>query len=662
MDAKQFLAEFGHIVSAPEGVQRVREMIYNLAITGDLTEQLTEDGDAKSLLEDIEETKQHLIKEKKFKRTAKLESAPLDIPGNIKLPASWCWTRLLDIGEIGPRNEAEDEELAAFIPMSGIPDHHKGMLHAELKSWGNIKKGFTHFANGDVVVAKITPCFENGKAAVISGLDNEKGIGAGTTELHVFRSIHPKIHPGYIYIFLRSPFFVVEGIRNMTGTAGQKRLPMDYFATRVMPWPPFKEQERIVAKIDELMALCDKVEKQQYQRCKLEKNVRLVLLQNIINTTEPNELKSSWEKVSGDFGHIVSAPEGVQRVREMIYNLAITGDLTEQLTEDGDAKSLLEDIEETKQHLIKEKKFKRTAKLESAPLDIPGNIKLPASWCWTRLLDIGEIGPRNEAEDEELAAFIPMSGIPDHHKGMLHAELKSWGNIKKGFTHFANGDVVVAKITPCFENGKAAVISGLDNEKGIGAGTTELHVFRSIHPKIHPGYIYIFLRSPFFVVEGIRNMTGTAGQKRLPMDYFATRVMPWPPFKEQERIVAKIDELMALCDKVEKHLKHSSLLAQRLAFAATAAITGIHREEVEIMKIPKTQLISKLRIGISPTNKDQALLAAILVHHNNEMDAHDLWQRYGGEIDAFYRQLKIEVEKGWILEPEEAEMREVEAG
>lgn len=80
------------------------------------------------------------------------------------------------------------------------------------------------------------------------------------------------------------------------------------------------------------------------------------------------------------------------------------------------------------------------------------------------------------------------------------------------------------------------------------------------------------------------------------------------------------------------------------------------------MKIPKTQLISKLRIGISPTNKDQALLAAILVHHNNEMDAHDLWQRYGGEIDAFYRQLKIEVEKGWILEPEEAEMREVEAG
>lgn len=78
------------------------------------------------------------------------------------------------------------------------------------------------------------PCFENGKAAVISGLDNEQGLGAGTTELHVFRPIHPDIHPAYIYIFLRSPFFAVKGEQSMTGTAGQKRLPTEYFATRAL--------------------------------------------------------------------------------------------------------------------------------------------------------------------------------------------------------------------------------------------------------------------------------------------------------------------------------------------------------------------------------------------------------------------------------------------
>jgi type I restriction enzyme S subunit len=103
-------------------------------------------------------------------------------------------------------------------------------LAPEANKWGSIKKGFTHFANGDVVVAKITPCFENGKAAVIDGL--EHSIGAGTTELHVFRPIHAGVLSGYVYLFLRSPYFAIEGEKNMTGTAGQKRLPTEYFATR----------------------------------------------------------------------------------------------------------------------------------------------------------------------------------------------------------------------------------------------------------------------------------------------------------------------------------------------------------------------------------------------------------------------------------------------
>lgn len=238
MDAKQFLAWFGHIVNAPGGLEQLRQMIYNLAITGTLVPQQPGDGDAHILLEQIGQTRQRLIQAKAYKRLPRLESEPIDMPENIVLPSSWCWTRLLDVGEISPRNEADDNELVAFIPMSGISQLHRGSLISETRPWGEIKKGFTHFANGDVVVAKITPCFENGKAAVISELDNTKGIGAGTTELHVFRSIHPHLLSEYVYLFLRSPYFCVEGEQNMTGTTGQKRLPTDYFATRAMPLPP----------------------------------------------------------------------------------------------------------------------------------------------------------------------------------------------------------------------------------------------------------------------------------------------------------------------------------------------------------------------------------------------------------------------------------------
>jgi type I restriction enzyme S subunit len=297
MDAPQFLAEFGHIANAPGGVQCLREMIYNLAITGDLTRQFPDDGDAQTLLQDIELKRQRLIQSKQFKRTAKLESEPLRVPDNITLPTSWCWTRLLDIGEISPRNEAKDDDTAAFIPMSGISQLHNGGLVSEDRAWGEIKKGFTHFANGDVVIAKITPCFENGKAAVIAGLNNPLGIGAGTTELHVFRPIHPDVLPAYVYIFLRSPIFANEGERNMTGTAGQKRLPMEYFATRAMPLPPIAEQVRIVAKVDELMALCDKLESQQMERERQRYITGATVLESLSSAQSPAELLSAWSRL-----------------------------------------------------------------------------------------------------------------------------------------------------------------------------------------------------------------------------------------------------------------------------------------------------------------------------------------------------------------------------
>jgi len=323
MDAQQFLAEFGHIANAPGGVQQLREMVYQLAITGTLTAQLDTDGDARELLADIATLRDRLIREKAYKRLPKLEAEALDIPSAIELPATWCWTRLLNIGEISPRNNASDENSASFIPMSGFSEFHMVALAPEAEKWGNIKKGFTHFRNGDVVVAKITPCFENGKAAVIKGLDH--GIGAGTTELHVFRPIHTGVLPEYIYLFLRSPFFAVEGEKNMTGTAGQKRLPTEYFATRALPLPPTAEQSRIVTKVDELMALCDKLEERQQARRKLQDKLRQSTLQAVASATSPHELQATWARLADNFGRLFHAPEDVDEFVAELKNMAVRG-------------------------------------------------------------------------------------------------------------------------------------------------------------------------------------------------------------------------------------------------------------------------------------------------------------------------------------------------
>lgn len=117
---------------------------------------------------------------------------------------------------------------------------------------------------------------------------------------------------------------------------------------------------------------------------------------------------------------------------------------------------------------------------------------------------------------------------------------------------------------------------------------------------------------------------------------------------------------MALCDELESQLRDAQNLAERLTIATVGSLTGIttEQEQDQPMKAPQTELIASLRLGTPPSIKEQAPLAVILAHQNGEMAAKDLWQRFGGEIDAFYAQLKLEVEKGWIQEPEMAKMRQ----
>ena len=154
--------------------------------------------------------------------------------------------------------------------------------------------------------------------------------------------------------------------------------------------------------------------------------------------------------------------------------------------------------------------------------------------------------------DELDVGFVPMPLISKSYDGRHEQEVRKWGEIKKGYTHFANGDIALAKITPCFENSKAAVFTGLRN--GFGAGTTELHVARPINNMANRLFILLYLKSPMFLEVGKTKMTGSAGQKRIPNDFFSGNPLPFPPLEEQHRIVTKVDELITLCDQLKARL------------------------------------------------------------------------------------------------------------
>ncbi|HIW40577.1 MAG TPA: restriction endonuclease subunit S [Candidatus Mediterraneibacter vanvlietii] len=245
----------------------------------------------------------------------------------------------------------------------------------------------------------------------------------------------------------------------------------------------------------------------------------------------------------------------IKMVKDKILDLAIRGRLVPQNPDDEPASVLLERIHVEKEELIKQGKIKRDKKETiifkgednsyylndgQMTLDISDDLPfdIPDSWEWVRLKDVFIINPRNKLDDDLNVSFIPMSLIEDGYGGKHTAEVRHWKEVKTGFTHFAEGDIGVAKITPCFENRKSTVFENLTN--GYGAGTTELHVLRPFGKSILAQYLLAYVKSDYFVENGKQVFTGAVGQQRIGKEYVENAYFPLPPIKEQRRIVQQI--------------------------------------------------------------------------------------------------------------------------
>ena len=250
----------------------------------------------------------------------------------------------------------------------------------------------------------------------------------------------------------------------------------------------------------------------------------------------------------------------LNRLPKSILQEAIQGKLVPQIETEGTAQELLEQIKEEKLKLVKEGKLKKSALNDSVIFKGDDNryyeqigktvqciedeipFEIPKSWEWVRLADIFQINPKNEAEDNTLSAFIPMEKITATYGSQFTYDAVKWGTIKKGFTHFADGDVAFAKITPCFQNRKSVIFHGLPN--GIGAGTTELKVLRPFGETIDRWFLLYFLETPYFIDEA--KFKGTANQQRIITGYLENKLFPLPPLAEQQRIVEQVNQLMQL--------------------------------------------------------------------------------------------------------------------
>ena len=184
---------------------------------------------------------------------------------------------------------------------------------------------------------------------------------------------------------------------------------------------------------------------------------------------------------------------------------------------------------------------------EDLPFDIPN------CWRWERIRNLFIINPKNIIDDNTPISFIPMALINDGYSGEYTFEEKSWIDCKKGFTHFANGDVCFAKISPCFENRKSVFFKHLLN--GYGAGTTELYVLRRYTDDISAEYLLSFVKSEYFISRGKNTFSGVVGQQRVYKDVMLDTFIPIPPSVEQNKINNMLDKAFSDMSSIEDGIK-----------------------------------------------------------------------------------------------------------
>lgn len=229
---------------------------------------------------------------------------------------------------------------------------------------------------------------------------------------------------------------------------------------------------------------------------------------------------------------------------------------------------------------------------------------LPEGWASARIADVFEVNPRKPAADHVRegmpVSFVPMSAV-DAERGVITTpEERPFGAVRKGYTAFADGDVLLAKITPCFENGKAAVATSLRN--GLGFGSSEFHVFRPQGAVLAP-YLFHFLRQPQLRADAAEFMTGTAGQARVPIDRLSALELPIAPLVEQRRIVARVESLLEQVRRARDRLDRVPLILERFRQAVLAAACSGRLTEAWRL-LAKPPVVSPLEAAIGTDGQD----------------------------------------------------------
>lgn len=652
MDAQTFLAEFGQIANAPAGVLQLRKLVLVLAVQGRLVAQ-AQGQHSEALLERIEEDKRALVVAGSIRPPRPLPDVSFPEQAH-PIPDSWAWVRF---GSISMHNSGKTLD---SMRNSG---HPRDYITTSNLYWGRFELGnVKQMLIRDEEMAKCTArkndllICEGGEAGRAAVWTDEAEV---CFQNHIHRArFYGEINPFFAYRFLEKLNATGEINAHRKGI-GISNLSSKALAMIAMPLPPLEEQARIVARVDELMALCDTLEEQQQDRRKLQNGLRQSTLQAVATANSPYELQTTWARLEDNFGRLFRLPEDIDDFIAGLKDLAVRGLLVEQSDAGPDLDAIRADCAELRLQYI-DARLMRRQKLAGM---FDGEVTYPEHWAVTPFDEVAiVIGGVTKGRDfrGKKTQTLPYLAVANVQRGYF--KLDGLKSIEIGIDELAKylvreGDLLITEGGDWDKVGRTAIWRG-----GVETCVHQNHVFKARIPgaQLLNEWVELVFNSGIgrdYFAGASKQTTNLAS---INMTQLRSFPLPIPPEDEQRRILDKLGNLTAKCAEWRQLLERKRALGSLLASATVASLTGILIEQVEDepMKAPQTELTAPLCFGKPPDVTAQAPLATLLARHNGEMSARDLWQRFGGEVDAFYAQLKTEVAHGWIQEPAVAEMRE----
>ena len=527
MNADRLFALYDRVADAPDAVDRLRRFVLDLAVRGSLVEQDPADEPASELLRRIASEKTRLVKAGKRRRRkppSRLDERPFSLPWN------WHWARIREV--VSDRGQRVPDRPFTYIDVSAIDKKAGLVADPKVLEPGNAPSRARKIARpGDVVYSCVRPYLLN--VAIIE--DDFDPPPIASTAFEVLNG-HGLVLPRYTWMVLRSSFMIACVEQSQRGQAYPAINSTD-FAVLPFPLPPSAEQHRVVAKVDELMALCDRLEETRTAREEARDRLTTGSYALLSDTeTDASTFRAHARFVVDALPALTARADQVKHLRQTILNLAVRGKLVEQDPSDEPVSELLKRIAEDKKARgasARDRQQGPGQPVESAEQPY----RLPQSWVWVSLGDITisrdrERVPVSRAERKNRAKvydYYGASGVIDKIDGYLFD--KPLLLIGEDGANLINRSKPIAFIArgKYWVNNHAHVLDGLGED--------------------YLRYLALFINAtdlrPF--------VTGTA-QPKMNQKKMNSIPVALPPLPDQLRIVAKVDQLMALCDRLEAGL------------------------------------------------------------------------------------------------------------